>query len=306
MNLKPSTQLNLYGLKTEFIQFVKLFENSKLPNKILLSGEKGIGKCTLAYHLINFILSNDENFSYNLENLSINPENTSYKLIQNNSNTNFYLIDIDDEKKNIDISQIRQLINSLNKSSFNSKPRFILIDNIEYLNINSINALLKILEEPNENTYFILINNNKKIFSTILSRCLDFKIKLSYKNISNINRHLFNSSISDLINEDLINYYLTPGKIYNLIKFSKNNDIDLKNTNLNDFLSIIIKRSYYKGDNVIKSIVYEYLEFFLIKNISINYTDIFKYFLKRINDVKKYNLDDESLFIEVNKKLLNG
>ena len=306
MSLKPSTQLNLYGLKTEFNQFVKLFKNSRLPNKILLSGEKGIGKCTLAYHLINFILSNDESYSYNLNSLSINPENTSYKLIQNNSNTNFYLIDIDNEKKNIDISQIRKLIDALNKSSFNSKPRFVLIDNIEYLNISSINALLKILEEPNENIYFILINNNKKIYSTILSRCLDFKITLSNKNILDINRHLLNSSISDLINEDLINYYLTPGKIYNLIEFSKNKDIDLKNTNLNDFLSIIIKESYYKGDNTIKNIVYEYLEFFLVKNISIKYTDVFKYFLKRINDVKKYNLDEESLFIEVNKKLLNG
>ena len=179
MSLRPSTQLNLYGLKKELIRFVELFKNSKLPSKILLSGEKGIGKCTLAYHLINFILSNNENFSYNLDSLTINPENTSYKLIQNNSNTNFHLIDIDNEKKNIDISQIRQLIDVLNKSSFNSKPRFILIDNIENLNINSVNALLKILEEPNENTYFILINSNKKIYSTILSRCLEFKIALS-------------------------------------------------------------------------------------------------------------------------------
>ena len=306
MNIKPSTQLNLYGLKKELNQFVNLFKNSKLPNKILLSGEKGIGKCTLAYHLINFILSNNQKFPYNLDSLSINPENTSYKLIQNNSNTNFYLIDIDNEKKNINISQIRQLIDSLNKSSFNSKPRFILIDNIEYLNISSINALLKILEEPRENTYFILIHNNKKINSTILSRCINFKITLSNKNISNINKHLFSGNISDLINEDLINYYLTPGKIYNLIEFSKNKNIDLKNTNLSDFLSIVINGSYYKGDDIIKNIIYEYLEFFLIKNISIKYADVFKYFIKRISEVKKYNLDEESLFIEVNRKLLNG
>ena len=306
MNIKPSTQLNLYGLKKELNQFVNLFKNSKLPNKILLSGEKGIGKCTLAYHLINFILSNNQKFPYNLDSLSINSENTSYKLIQNNSNTNFYLIDIDNEKKNINISQIRQLIDSLNKSSFNSKPRFILIDNIEYLNISSINALLKILEEPRENTYFILIHNNKKINSTILSRCINFKITLSNKNISNINKHLFSGNISDLINEDLINYYLTPGKIYNLIEFSKNKNIDLKNTNLSDFLSIVINGSYYKGDDIIKNIIYEYLEFFLIKNISIKYADVFKYFIKRISEVKKYNLDEESLFIEVNRKLLNG
>ena len=77
-------------------------------------------------------------------------------------------------KKNIDINQIRELIRSLNKSSFNEKPRFILIDNIELLNLNSINALLKTLEEPSHNIYFILINNNKKILSTLLSRCINF------------------------------------------------------------------------------------------------------------------------------------
>ena len=55
------------------------------------------------------------------------------------------------------------MILTLNKSSFNTKPRLVLIDNIELLNINSVNALLKIVEEPNDNIYFILINNNKKI-----------------------------------------------------------------------------------------------------------------------------------------------
>ena len=65
-------------------------------------------------------------------------------------------------EKNIDISQIRNLILNLSKSSFNNKPRFVLIDNIELLNNNSTNSLLKILEEPGENIYFILINNNKK------------------------------------------------------------------------------------------------------------------------------------------------
>ena len=57
------------------------------------------------------------------------------------------------DKKFIDINQIRSLNINLNKSSFNNKPRFVLIDNIEFLNKNSINALLKILEEPNENVH---------------------------------------------------------------------------------------------------------------------------------------------------------
>ena len=57
MNLDPSNQLNLFGHETYLSNLIDLYSNDKLPNKILLSGEKGIGKSTLAYHLINFILS---------------------------------------------------------------------------------------------------------------------------------------------------------------------------------------------------------------------------------------------------------
>ena len=42
---------------------------------------------------------------------------------------------IKDNKKTIDINQVRNLIQNLNKSSFNEKPRFVLIDNLEYLNL---------------------------------------------------------------------------------------------------------------------------------------------------------------------------
>ena len=94
MNLSANNQTDLYGLENQFYEFVKLYNNKKLPNKILLSGQKSIGKCTLAYHLINFILSQNEEFSYNLDKLTINQENKSFKLIQNGSHLNFNLIDI--------------------------------------------------------------------------------------------------------------------------------------------------------------------------------------------------------------------
>ena len=306
MNLNSYNQTNLYGLENEFYEFVKLYNNKKLPNKILLSGQKGIGKCTLSYHLINFILSKNEKFSYSLENFTINQENKSFKLIQNGSNPNFNLIDVNKEKKKIDIDQIRNLINNLNKSSLNSKPRFVLIDNIEYLNLNSINALLKTLEEPNENIYFILINNNQRINPTISSRCLNFKISLTNKKILTISNKLLNDNIYNLINKDLLNYYFTPGKIYNLVKFSKEKEIDLSNININSFLSLLINKTYYKEDNNVKNIVYDLVESFLLKKISIIYSDLFSYFLKRINDTKNFNLDEESLFIEIKSKLLNG
>ena len=110
MNLNPTNQLSLYNHYFELTNFINLYKNQILPNKILLSGEKGIGKSTLAYHIINYVLSIDEEHSYDIKNFKVNPENKSFKLILNKSNPNFISIDIENDKKSIDINQIRNLI----------------------------------------------------------------------------------------------------------------------------------------------------------------------------------------------------
>ena len=306
MNLSPKKQLNLYGLEKEFNEFVQLFENKKLPNKILLSGQKGIGKSTLCYHLINYILSKNEDHSYDIKNFTIQEENKSYKLILNRTNPNFFLIDVKPDKKFIEISQIRNLIVNLNKSSFNEKPKLILIDNIEYLNLYSINALLKSLEEAKENVYFFLVQNNKKTLDTLKSRCLNYKISLSNKQVIEISNKLLHSNINDLINPNLLNYYITPGKIYNLIQFSIDNKIDLKNYDLEKFLSFIIDNSYYKKESSIKYMIFDFIEL-LLKNKTLGHNyGLFNYFQKRIENTYKFNLDEESLFLEFKTKLMNG
>ena len=306
MNLRPENQTRLFGLNDQLNEFIYLFHKKKLPNKILLSGPKGIGKSTLSYHLINYILSIGEKYSYDLDNSTINEENRSFKLIKNKSNPNFTLIDINPKKKSIDINQIRDLIVNINKSSFNNKLRFVLIDNIEFLNLNSINALLKTLEEPTFNTYFILINNNKKLSSTIKSRCLNYKITLKNKDSVNICNQLFDENIYNLINEELLDYYFTPGKIYNLIRYSNENNINLKSLTLNDLILLIIKNSHYKNDIYLKIIIYDLIELFLLKKFSLEYSNFFSYFINRLEKIRKFNLDEESLFLELKTKLLNG
>ena len=309
MNLEPSSQLNLFSHREEFQKLINLYKNNNLPNKILFSGEKGIGKCTLAYHLINYILSSNEDFSYDLDSLKIIPDNKSFKLVQNKSNPNFILVDIQEEKKNIDISQIRNLILTLNKSSFNTKPRFVLIDNIELLNINAVNALLKILEEPNDNINFILINNNKRILPTLKSRCLNFKIQLTSKQSIEIANKILNNNYNEFLNEDLVNDYSTPGEILNLIDFASKNDIDLIETNLKDFIKKIIMEKLYKKNNSIKNLVYSLMEFYFRKNVSVTNIKLinsYSYFLKKIENTKTFNLDEETLFMEFEDSILNG
>ena len=309
MNLEPSGQLNLFSHKVEFHKLIDLYKDNNLPNKILFSGEKGIGKCTLAYHLVNYILSLNEDFSYDLNNLKIIPDNKSFKLVQNKSNPNFILVDIVEEKKNIDISQIRNLILTLNKSSFNTKPRFVLIDNIELLNINAVNALLKILEEPNDNINFILINNNKRILPTLKSRCLNFKIQLTSKQSIEIANKILDNNYNEFLNEDFVNNYSTPGEILNLIDFANKNDIDLIETNLKDLIKKIIMDKLYKKNNSIKILIYSLMESYFRKNVSVTNIKLiasYTYFLRKIDNTKTFNLDEESLFMEFEDSILNG
>ena len=265
MNLKPSKNVQLYGMNNYFNEIITLYNNKKMPNKILLSGKKGLGKSTLAYHIINYILSNTEDFKYDLNKLTINQENRSFKLIQNNSHPNFYLIDLLNDKKNIDVAQIREMITYTNKSAFNNMARFILIDNIENLNKNSVNALLKIIEEPNENIFFILINNSERyLLPTLRSRCLTFKINFTFIQSIHVSNQILNTSIFELINHDLINYYNTPGEIYNLINFSKDKNIDLRDYTLVNFLNLFIDNGYYKKNKFAKNLLINFIELFFL------------------------------------------
>ena len=311
-NLLPNNQEKLYGYNNEFTELVKLYKNKKLPSKIFLTGPKGIGKATMAYHLINYIFSSKEEYQYDLSNLEINNLNKSYKLLLNNTHPNFHLVDIMKDKKVIEISQIRQMINYSTKSTFNNKERIILIDNVENLNLNSLNSLLKIVEEPNENTLFILIfDSNKNILNTLKSRCLKFNLYLSFSQSVEITNKILNSNILDLISEDFLHYYNTPGDFINLINFANSLNLNLKEFDLKKFLIHLIDAGYYKNNTFIKNNIYKYIELYLLKlmkgstsknKINILYNES----IKKIANMKKYNLDQESIMIDLRTKLFNG
>ena len=307
--LEPLNQNKLFFLDNHLLELVRLYKSNIYPNKLLLSGPKGSGKCTLAYHFVNYVLSEDDEFKYDLKNFEINFESTTFKTILNKSNANFIIVDISPDKKSIDINQIRELIVNLNKSSFNNKPRFVLIDNIELLNKNSINAMLKVVEEPNQNVHFIFINNNKDILPTLKSRCINYKINLTNNQCWEISEYLLGDKLENLVNSDLVNYYFTPGTIYYLVKFANQHNYDLLNLDLKNFLKLIIDGNHYKKDPFIKYMIFYLIEFFFIKiNLSFSkeINKKYRYFLRRISDTKTFNLDEESLFLEFKEEILNG
>ena len=306
-NLKivlSKNQLRLYGYEDYFASFVDLYKKNKLPNTILLSGPKGLGKATFAYHFINYILSYNEFNKYSVDNMTIHPENNSYKSLCNNINPNFSLLENDTLDENIKIDRVRNILNFLNKSTYSSNIKIILIDNTEYLNVHSSNALLKVLEESNNRTFFFIIqNNHSKILDTIKSRCIEFKFFFTITEKKKILKNIIKpyKNVFDLKNIDDSFYFDTPGNILKYLLIFKDSDIDLPNDKLNCILYLIEKYKH-KNDTKLLTFISLLIELFykdlsLKNNKNFNLYSINKFkLLNQINDAKKFNLDKNNLF----------
>ena len=299
----------LIGHKYILNELIYLEQIKKLPNKILLNGPKGIGKKLLVNHLLNYFYSKNNEQFYNLKSNEYNQNNNLSKMISANTHPNIFKIKKKKDKKIIDIDQIREMIQFTNQTSFNNDRRFIVIEDINLMGINSANALLKSIEEPNNQTYYILINNSEfKILETIKSRCLEFKSNLKNSEVVEIVNYYFNSDIYNEINLDFINNYNSPSFLISLVNFLESNDLSIKECNIEDLLTYVIKNKIYTSDEFIKEYLNLFIELFFYKNINNSKKISFKikkYFYQKLSFVKKYNLDFESFFLEFNEKLLS-
>ena len=311
MNLIPENNTQLYGYSDFFLSIKNMYDNQILPNKIIFSGNKGIGKSTFAYHLINYIFSQNEEKRYDFKNNTILSNNISYNLIKNGTHPNFFLISNNSEKSNSQISKVREMINYTNKSSFNDQYKIVLIDNIEYLNLNSINALLKIIEEPNDKVLFLLIQDSKKkIINTLTSRCIKFNLFLNNETKNEIIKKLLNNNFYANLNNDFKNIYTSQGDIVSLHNFFKNNDID-ETITIDSFIKLLINKSLFKKNSYIIDNISYFLELYFLKMIysvksKNKVNNFYNYFLSKISNCHKYNLDLESVLIEFDGKVLNG
>ena len=267
----PYNSLQLYGYEELFNNFVNLYQQKKLPKVILLSGEKGLGKFTFIFHLLNYYFSNKES-SYDTKNFKIDPHNYCYKKILSNIFENF--IYINNGQNKVGIEDIRKIKNKLSSVPLNNIPRFTVIDDVERLNINSANALLKIIEEPSDINYFILINNKKNlILETLRSRSIETKIFLD-------------RSKQEFIIDNLIkNYNLNPGYLLEFKKYTTPGMLILFSEICSN-LSIDIDMSLYKKTSL------------LLDEFRKNKNDIFIECIKFIIDINFYSqIEDKKINI---------
>ena len=300
----------LYTFKKEINFISNLYVNRKLPQTILFTGEKGIGKLNVAYHLINFILSKDEDNEYCITTNKINSNNKTYNLLLKNIHPNLFLISLKDKKKNIDIEQIKNMKNFLNITSFSNKPKIVLIDGSEYLNLSSSNSLLKSLEENLNNVFFILVHDiKKKLLTTIKSRCIQFKFFLNNKDREKRINEILNNQFNDL-SSDFKNKYISPLFFKSLLEYCNKNNLQINDINLDNLLSDILKKKDYKKNEFVLKNFFLLVQLFLYKKIrneqnNNKYFYLLKYFTQRFDDVAKFNLDFESYVLEFKNLIYN-
>ena len=298
----------LLGYDNLFSNFSSLCIEGKFPKKIILSGKKGIGKSNFSKRFVNFLLTTD----YLQSNISLSYDEFT-KLpfsLNRHLNQNFYNIEVKENKKFIEVDQIRDLISFAQKKSFNNLPRFILIDNADKLNLNSSNSLLKILEEPNDNMFFILIHDNQhKILETINSRCINFNVYFSYEKTLEIVNKILNLNICDYLNDDYLNSYFSIGEILFLYNYSQIINLELKKKDLKEFINYIIFEKKYKTDPNVLSMTMRLIEVLFYKNFiqtkNIKFYDLYKNYTYKFSNTIKYNLDLEIFFLDFKNVALN-
>ena len=151
--------------------------------------------------------------------------------------------DIEIINKNIKIDEVREIIYSSIESSFNSPKKIFILCGIENLRKESSNALLKILEEPPQNVYFILLSRTLNIISTIKSRTIKF--------------HLSGMNNDELgVSKEV--YYFFDGNENDILEFKRQNlsleDIQFKINTVEDILQIIFEmKNYMTGEFIIKN-----------------------------------------------------
>ena len=308
--LEPKNQLRLYGFDVLFDNFVKLFNENKLPSVILLHGDKGVGKATFIYHFINYLLSKNQDHQYSLNNKLIDFKNKSYNLLNSNINTNFYLLEKNKDSKNIGIDEVRSLSSFLNKSSLDKNIKIVLVDNIENLNLNSSNALLKTLEDVKDNTFFFLTSNNiLKVPITIKSRSIEFKIYFSYEKKREIFINLLKNYNSNLPSEYVLNflYFDSPGNLLKYYYFLNDADEDNSIKNVLFFIDKYLKEKKLDDLNFVSLFIEKFYNDLIEKSSSNNFEIFFNRLkiLNRINLMRKFNLDAKDTFFYVKNILKN-
>lgn len=99
------------------------------------------------------------------------------------------------ENDEIKVSEIKKIIKNCELTAHNNLAKIIIIEELDLLNESAANALLKTLEEPTADTFFLMFTKNyTDILPTVKSRSIVYDIKFSQKDKYNYLKYTFDMS----------------------------------------------------------------------------------------------------------------
>lgn len=160
----------IIGHEAQRARLRKLADSGRLANSFLFIGPQGIGKRLVAGEFISRIVCE----SRPADSFGGCGECARCRLLMSGNYPDFYRVDPRD-RESWDVEGIRSLLYRLGLRAYAGGPRAVVVDHAHELNVQSANALLKSLEEPRPDTYFILLaGSQSKVLPTIVSRCQTF------------------------------------------------------------------------------------------------------------------------------------
>lgn len=174
-NLHPRQQAELFRHQ-ETIDTINPRQQQRGHHAFILSGPRGIGKATAAYHLAKSIFAGDAGPGLFGE-APVGGgwgDDAETRLIEAGSHPDMLVLEPDPSKATeiISVEQVRKISQFLSHSPKRGDWRMVMVDSLDAVNFNGANAMLKTLEEPPERSVIVLIHHQTKpVLPTIRSRC---------------------------------------------------------------------------------------------------------------------------------------
>lgn len=186
--LPPREAVRCLGHENVEQTLLSLINSGAMPHALIFSGQKGIGKSTMAYRLTRYLLKHgtpdtaqDSMFDdapTEAKSLDVAADDPTFSKVVSGGHPDLLTIERPmDAKKgtrknNVDVETARKVAPFLRMTASNGGWRVVVIDDADTMNRNAQNAMLKILEEPPKNAILILITHRLgAMIPTIRSRC---------------------------------------------------------------------------------------------------------------------------------------
>lgn len=167
---RPRTFRDMVGQEHVLQALTNALDRNQLHHACLFTGSRGVGKTTLARILAKCV--NCE------QGVSSQPCGTCSACVSIDEGRFLDLIEVDAASR-AKVDETRDLMDNVQYAPSGGRYKVYLIDEVHMFSKHSFNALLKTLEEPPPHVLFLLATTEaRQIPVTILSRCLQFNLKL--------------------------------------------------------------------------------------------------------------------------------